>query len=275
MRNEKYDALGKLLLRYGSAAVAFSGGVDSTFLLTAAREVLGENAFAIFADSPVVMEQERKECLAFCREKGRRLIRLTVTAEEMETSWENSPERCYYCKRLLFFKMKEAAGDAVLAEGTNVDDLSDYRPGIRALRELGIQSPLLAAGYTKEEIRRELRERNLKVWEKPAYACLASRIPYGEMITEDKLRKIDRAEQGLRSLGFRQLRVRCLERGTKGLEARVEVLPEAVERLREAACFSEAEKIVREAGFSALSVDPKGYRRGSLNRGLETIRAAD
>ncbi len=261
--HRKYEALKRLLLSYGSAAVAFSGGVDSTFLLKTAGIVLGDRAVALTAAPPFVPQRELSEAAAFCREAGIRQIVLEASFFTLDTARKNPPDRCYHCKRELFSRMLETArenGYSVLCEGSNTDDIGDYRPGMRALRELEVRSPLLEAGLSKEEIRLLSRELGLYTWDKPSFACLASRFVCGEYISDEKLRMVERSEQKLSELGFRQFRVRF-----HGDLARIELLPDDFERAIQPetrACIVDA---LREYGFRYVALDLDGYKTGNMN----------
>ena len=208
---EKYDALKKYIKSFGSVAVAFSSGVDSTFLLYASKEARGDQAIAVTASSCSFPKRELDEAKAYCKSMGIR--HLIVRSEELEIEGfsQNPANRCYLCKKELFEKIREIAGSegiAEIAEGSNLDDNGDYRPGLIAVAELGIKSPLREVGFTKKEIRTLSRYLGLPTWEKQSFACLASRFPYGETISEEKLRMVDQAEQFLLDMGFHQLRVR-------------------------------------------------------------------
>ena len=208
---EKLENLKKYLLEKGRIAVAFSGGVDSTFLLKVAHDVLKDNAIAITATAEFVPDRELAESKQFCEKED--IHQEICTGEQMKEPafTSNPPDRCYICKRALFTKMKEIAverGDFVLVEGSNADDCHDYRPGMKAIKELGILSPLQETNLSKSEIRFLSEKLKLSTWDKPSYACLASRFVYGENITTEKLSMVDRAEQLLLDLGFRQFRVR-------------------------------------------------------------------
>ena len=262
---DKYEKLKSILSAYGSLAVAFSGGVDSTFLLVTAKEVLGENLIAVTARIQSMPEAERDAAASFCEKESIRL--LTVDFDELSIPGfaGNPPNRCYICKRAIFTILRECAGKEgfrIVAEGSNADDTSDYRPGMQALSELGIKSPLLEAGLTKGEIRLLSGEMNLPTWNQPSKACLSSRFAYGETITKEKLRMVDEAESYLSEFGIAQLRVRMHANDL----ARIEVLPEDFETVTYHR--SEIDRKFRELGFRYVSLDLKGFRSGSMNEAL-------
>ncbi|MBQ6540712.1 MAG: ATP-dependent sacrificial sulfur transferase LarE [Oscillospiraceae bacterium] len=262
---EKKQALEDYLKCLGSVAVAFSSGVDSAFLLKIAHDVLGDDTIAITARSEFFPERETREAAEFCKKESIRHVYMDFHALDMDVIVKNPPNRCYYCKKMLFTGIKAAAavnGARYVCEGSNVDDEGDYRPGLRAVSELGIKSPLREAGLTKAEIRELSKELGLPTWDKPSFACLASRFVYGETITGDKLGMADRAEQYLLDRGFRQMRVRI-----HGDIARIEVLPEDFEKLL--AIAGETEKKFRELGFAYVAMDLGGYKTGSMNRKLQ------
>lgn len=264
--HEKYGKLKKELESAGSVAVAFSGGVDSTFLLKTAHDVLGENVAAFTVRTVSFPEREYSFAEEFCKKEG--IIQIVCRVDQLAVPEfrDNLPDRCYYCKKELFGIMQREAqsrGFRALAEGSNTDDDNDYRPGMRAVRELGCISPLKAAGLTKAEIRALSKEMNLPTWDKPSYACLASRFVYGEKITEEKLAMVGKAEDFLRDLGFRQLRVRV----HGGDTARIEVAPEEFEKL-----FEMRERVaegIKNAGFLYAAADLLGYRTGNMNASLK------
>ena len=261
---KKYRALIDRLRSYQRLAVAFSGGVDSAFLLAAAKKALGENQAAICAAAPMFPQSETDGAIAFCSGRQIRRIEFAAPSLELEAFCANPPERCYICKHALFTRMKQIAeenGFPVLADGTNADDCKDYRPGMKALAELGIVSPLLETGFTKAEIREMSRRLGLSGWNRPSAACLASRIPYGERITPEKLDMIEQAEQYLAALGCRQLRVRM-----HGDLARIEVLPEDLTLIAENR--QRISEKFRTCGFSYVTLDLDGYRTGSMNEVL-------
>lgn len=262
----KLERLKEILRSYGSVAVAFSGGVDSALLLRAAKDALGDRAVAITAQAEAFPTHEKQEAVEFCKALGVRQIIVRVDAARIPGFRENPPDRCYLCKRHLFSRFLEEAareGLAVVAEGSNMDDLGDYRPGLRAISELGIHSPLRDAGLTKAEIRAFSKELGLPTWDKPSYACLASRFVYGESITAEKLSMVDRAEQYLIDRGFRQMRVRL-----HGDLARLEVPPQDIAAITASPLREEIYAEMKEIGFSYVTLDLRGYRTGSMNETL-------
>ncbi len=266
--SDKYSNLCAALRREKKLAVAFSAGVDSTLLLKAAVNTLGnENVLAVTALSASFPEREADEADVFTRGIG--VSRVTVEVDQLSIPGfrENPANRCYLCKKVLFTQMMEAArekGFTVMAEGSNVDDLSDYRPGLKAIEELGVMSPLREAGLTKAEIRELSSELGLPTWNKPSFACLATRFVYGETISDEKLRRVELGERLLQDLGFKQFRVRI--HGEEGRLARIEVLPGDLEKLLEKRQEVTAE--FRKAGFDYTAMDLEGYRTGSMNEVL-------
>ena len=263
----KYHSLQENLRKLGSVAVAFSGGVDSTFLLTVAHEVLGNRALAVTAISNALPTWEREAATSFCKSHGIRQITYTVDELVRETFLKNPPNRCYLCKRILFTKILQFSrleGIEHVAEGSNMDDLGDYRPGLLAIQELGVHSPLREAGLTKENIRNLSRELGLDTWDKPSYACLASRFVYGEPITADKLKMVEQAERLLLESGFHQVRVRV-----HGSLARLELLPAELPRLMDESLRTRIHASLQKLGFSYVALDLLGYRTGSMNETLE------
>lgn len=254
------------LKKQEKAAVAFSGGVDSAFLLYAAKQALGEQTVAVTVQCEWVPMRETNESKRFCNDYEIPQYICQVGMHQISGFCENPPERCYLCKKVIFTKMKELAanlGNYVVLEGSNLDDLDDYRPGMRAIRELGVVSPLKDAGLTKEEIRILSGEYGLPTWKKPSFACLASRFVYGEKITEEKLNMVDRAEQKLMDSGFHQFRVRM-----HGELARIELLQEEMDRMLERTMQERINDYFKELGFTYVTLDLTGYRTGSMNEGI-------
>ncbi len=270
MRQElqnKYEALKTYLRELGSVAIAFSSGVDSTFLLQVAHDVLGDRAIAITAKSKSFPTRELEEATSFCKELGVRHFFCESKELEIEGFRENPKNRCYLCKRALFERMwgiTREQGISVLAEGSNVDDMGDYRPGMVAIEELEVASPLRKVQLTKQEIRELSKELGLPTWDKPSFACLASRFVYGETIDEKKLHMVEQAEELLFTLGFHQFRVRM-----HGMLARIELLPEEFSKLLEEGVRQQIYQAFQSYGFTYVAMDLLGYRMGSMNETLE------
>ncbi len=262
---EKFGRLQKILSGYGKLAVAYSGGVDSVFLLQAAAKTLGaENVLALTVRAENFPASEFRDAETFARSAGVRHSIADLDVFAIPGFIENSPERCYFCKKELFGHAAAQArenGFPVLADGANVDDLGDYRPGTRAARELGVVSPLQEAGLRKSEIRDLLRHFGIPIHAKPAYACLASRIPCGVPIDRDTLRRIEAAEEFFHTAGFAQVRVRV-----HGDVARVELPPEERDRFAREGCWERAAEALRQAGFVYAALDLSGYRQGNMNK---------
>lgn len=262
---QKYNKLLNHLRSAGSLAVAFSGGVDSAFLVYAAHEALKDKLLAITAVTQSYPRHEAADAAKILSQYGVRHVQITLNQLAVPGFRENGAERCYYCKYALFSKIKEAAqkqGISLVADGANTDDENDYRPGMRATEELGILSPLRSAGFSKQEIREASKELGIFTWNKPSYACLASRIPYGEEITAEKLAMIERAEQALIDMGFKEMRVRC-----HGKLARIEVAGSDFEKA--VVHHKEIAAAVKNAGFLYAALDLEGFRSGSLNIALK------
>ena len=264
---KKYEDLKEYLRAFGKVSVAFSSGVDSTFLLYVAKDALGENVLALTASSCSFPVRELEETKVFCRDRGIRQIIVESEELKIEGFSHNPKNRCYLCKRELFQKFRDVSekeGIAEIVEGSNLDDEGDYRPGLQAVSELGIKSPLRIIGFTKSEIREMSKNLGLPTWEKQSFACLSSRFPYGEEITERKLGMVDKAEQYLLDLGFHQLRVR-IHRDM----ARIELEPTEFGRFMEEDVRMKVYEKLKAIGFSYVALDIKGYRTGSMN---ETLR---
>ena len=260
---EKLKHLKDLLAGYDGLAVAFSGGVDSTFLLMCAKEVLGPRVLALTINGPQIAPAEIAEARQFCESHDISQLIINMPEEIFDSIADNPPERCYICKRGMFTHMLECIDGMPLADGSNADDGKAHRPGRRALKELGIVSPLEEAGFTKAEIRTALKAMNLPVWNKPANPCLATRFPYGERLTHEKMQAVDEIEQFIRALGFAVVRVRA-----HGQIAIVEVPPEDREQLARPACMDRIRERIHEKGFLYAAMDMDGYKSGSMDRVL-------
>ncbi len=267
---EKFADLKHMIAGYGTVAVAFSGGVDSTFLARVSHDVLGDRAAAIIIDSEAYPPENIVNARHLASGIGIRLIEIPERACDIPEFVQNEPERCYYCKLSLFRRMLaecSALGIPVLIDGSNVDDLGDYRPGMRALSELGIRSPLRETGFTKEEIRIVSRELDLPTWDRASFACLASRFPYGERISPELLERTWRAESILRESGVRQYRVR-----NHGDMARIELDEDGVDLLlRNPEVRSRIVEHLKSLGYRYVTLDLQGYRTGSMNETLSGV----
>jgi uncharacterized protein len=263
---EKLARLKDILQDMGSVLVAYSGGVDSTFLAVTAHEVLGKNSLAVFAASPVAPPMEKEEAGDLAHNVGLRFKIIESNEMSNPDFVANPPERCYYCKRELYSELKpiaKAEGLKWIADGTNADDLHDFRPGRKASAEAGIRSPLLEAGLTKTEIRQLSHAKSLPTWDRPASPCMASRIPYGIPVTAETLNKIARGEQYLHSLGLRQLRLRH-----HGDIARIELDPEDMAKIITPEIRQDIVTHLKALGYKYVALDLTGYRIGSLNEVL-------
>lgn len=261
----KYELLLDYIRRLEQVTIAFSGGVDSVFLLKAASDAVGADASAVICRLASFQNAEYESAVSFCSENSINYAVIEINELEDERFCQNPPDRCYICKKNIFSRIKEYSenqGCIHILEGTNADDMNDYRPGMKALSELGIKSPLREIGFTKNEIRLLSKELGLSTWNKPSLACLSTRIPYGDRITERKLRMAEEAENFLSTLGFSQLRVRI-----HGDTARIEVpSAEFMTVINDRIIITEK---LRQIGFTYISLDLLGFRSGSLNEILK------
>jgi len=263
----KLNNLKRILKELGSVAVAYSGGTDSTFLLKVARDVLRCNSAAITARSASFPKRELKQAMEFAKKIEANHVIIDTAELDIEGFSDNPVNRCYLCKKEIFSKILDytrANGLRHVADGSNVDDLGDFRPGLRAIEELGIKRPLMEAEMGKEDIRILSREMGLPTWDKPSFACLVSRLPYGQTITKRKLAIIEELEQYLLDRGFRQVRVRH-----HGDLARIEVAEDERGKFFDTALMDGVHEKFNKSGFIYVSLDLKGYRTGSMNEPLK------
>ena len=263
---EKLSKLKEVVSKLESVVVAFSGGVDSTLVAKVCHDALKDNSMAVTARSETYPDFEFKEAQTLAKEIGIKHLVIDTSELAIEGFANNPPERCYFCKSELFGKLKDIAkqhGFLNVADGANLDDTKEFRPGLEASRELNVKSPLKEAGLTKKDIREVSKMLNLPNWNKPAYACMSSRFPYGQSITEEKLSMVSKAEEYLRGLGLVQFRVRHHE-----TIARIEVLPEDIHILTNSPAREELTAKFKEIGFTYVTLDLEGYRSGSMNEVL-------
>jgi len=261
---EKYDRLRSILAHMESVAIGYSGGVDSTLLLKVAVDVLGENAVAMIGRSETYPTREFEEAVKIAESIGARYVVVNTEETDIIKFKENPVNRCYFCKTELFGKLEEIArreGLKWIADGTITDDVGDFRPGMKAKAENNVRSPLLEAGFSKAEVRELSQHLGLPTWDKPAFACLSSRFPYGMSITKENLTKIDNAETFLRDEGFRFFRVRFHDERT----ARIEVGKEEIHRLLDDDLRERLVAHLKQLGFTYVTLDLQGYRTGAMN----------
>ena len=271
MLQTKYENLKKILKGMKRVLVAFSGGVDSTFLLKTAADVLGSEVLAVTAQSEVYPERELKEAKNIARKLNIRHLLILTTEMENPEFVSNSPQRCYFCKQELFSRLKEIAKKEnipFVLDGANFEDMADFRPGTQAAEELGIRSPLKEAGFTKNEIRELSKKFHLPTWDKPSMACLASRFPYNTEIDRDSLIQVSQAEIFLRKLGFKQLRVRHYSQ-----MARIEISRGDFLKITEKPTREKIIKAFKKLGYTYICLDLEGYRTGSMNEPLRKLKA--
>ncbi|MCX6144927.1 MAG: ATP-dependent sacrificial sulfur transferase LarE [Ignavibacteriales bacterium] len=266
----KYVQLRSILHDMGSVAIGFSGGIDSTLLIRVATEVLGDKALAVIGRSETYPTREFEEAVQLADSFGSR-YRIVNTEETDNLKFrENPPDRCYFCKTELFGKLNSIAKEEGIhwtADGTIIDDLGDFRPGMKAKSEQSVRSPLLEAGFNKADVRALAFELNIPTWDKPSFACLSSRFPYGQGITKENLTKVDAAETFMRDLGFRFFRVRHHDDRT----ARLEISPQEIHRLFEVPLREKIVGKMKELGFVYVTLDLQGFRSGSMNEILTEV----
>jgi uncharacterized protein len=263
----KYDKLQSVVREMESVAIGYSGGVDSTLIVKVAVDVLGTKALAMIGRSETYPTREFEETVALAEQIGARCVVVNTEETDVLKFQENPPDRCYFCKTELFGKLQTIAtqeGIAWIADGTITDDVGDFRPGMRAKSEQNVRSPLLEVGFSKADVRELSRHLNLPTWDKPAFACLSSRFPYGTQITKENLTKIDVAETFLRNLGFRFFRVRFHDERT----ARIEVGKQEINRVMNDDLRDRIVDRMKQLGFTYVTLDLQGYRTGSMNEVL-------
>lgn len=277
---QKHEKLKEILRSRGSLCIAFSGGVDSSYLLAVAGEVLGDRAVAVTISAEMIPGREVENAVKFAADRGTRHVVEKLKALDIEGFRDNPPDRCYICKKSIFGRIQAVAaelGAGYVADGTNLDDTGDYRPGLRALEELGVISPLKEAGFTKKDIRTMSRELGLPTHDMPSYACLASRIPYGDRITGERLKLVEKGEEVLHGLGFEKSRLRLVvreEESTPGITdgnvqgyylARIEIEPERFGEFMKPEIREHVVSSFRKLGFAYVTLDLQGFRTGSMN----------
>ncbi|MGL5328639.1 MAG: ATP-dependent sacrificial sulfur transferase LarE [Peptostreptococcaceae bacterium] len=266
--NIKLENLKKRLLELESIAVAYSGGVDSNFLLKVAKDTLGDKVIAVTLHAMMHSDREIQEAKEYAKEFDVEHIVVKIDDFDVKEFIENNNDRCYHCKKAVFNKVKEVASEnniKYVVDGTNIDDLGDYRPGLLALDELNIISPLKECGLTKMDIRNLSKKMNLKTFNKPAFACLATRIPYKTKITKEVLRKIEKSEEYLVEAGFNQFRVRVHDN-----IARIEVGFDEIHKFFNEDLLNKTNNKLKQIGFEYVTLDLEGYNMGSMNKGIET-----